>query len=215
MQLFKSTSKTIRQIDEFLNSIEQAILIYKEGVANYLKSDLKNFLANIDTVAKLEGRADTIRRWVENELYTRSLLPQYRSDVLRLMEKIDDVADTAKETLYQLDVEQPNIPKDYHDDFIKLAEMSISSAEALLTGARSFFRDVQNVKDSIHIVYFYEKEADRIANNLRRRIFNGNNNLSLSEKQHLRYFVNRVENLSNIAEAVADILAIYAIKRIV
>ena len=39
--------------------------------------------------------------------------------------------------------------------------------------------------------------------------------LRLSEKFHLRYFTLHIENISDTAEKVADLLSIMAIKRIV
>jgi uncharacterized protein Yka (UPF0111/DUF47 family) len=39
--------------------------------------------------------------------------------------------------------------------------------------------------------------------------------LKLSEKFHLRYFTLHIENISDIAEKVADLLSIMAIKRII
>jgi len=71
------------------------------------------------------------------------------------------------------------------------------------------------VSEKIHRVYFYEKETDMLADIIRRKIFKEIPGLRLSEKFHLRYFTLHIENISDTAEKVADLLSIMAIKRIV
>ena len=69
------------------------------------------------------------------------------------------------------------------------------------------------MKDHINKVDFYEGEADRAALKLKKRIFRSE--LPLSRKQHLRYFAEAIEDLSDLAWDVAQLLAVAAIKRTV
>lgn len=215
MVFFNTTKKLILEIDEFFDAIDNGALVFKEGVRNYLKGDTDKFAENLITIDNLESKADSIRRKVENDLYAHSLLPQYRGDILRLMEKCDDILDIMKEDLYQFDVETPLIPRKLHTDILKLTKISVSAIDALIPAARAFFKDPLTVKDKLHRVYFFEKEADKLANNIKRKVFHEFPNLKLSEKIHLRYFTLHIENVSDAAEVVADILSILAIKRIV
>lgn len=215
MVFFNTTKKLILEIDEFFDAIDNGALVFKEGVSNYLKGDTDKFADNLKAIDMFEAKADSIRRKVENDLYAHSLLPQYRGDILRLMEKCDDTLDIMKENLYQFDVEIPLIPKKLHTDILKLTKISVSAIEALIPAARAFFKDPLTVKDKIHRVYFFEKEADKLANDIKRKVFHEFPDLKLSEKTHLRYFTLHIENVSDAAEVVADILSILAIKRIV
>lgn len=215
MAFFNTTKKLILEIDEFFDAIDNGSLVFKEGVSNYLKGDMDKFAENLKAIDEFEAKADSIRRKVENDLYAHSLLPQYRGDVLRLMEKCDDMLDIMKEDLYQFDVEIPLIPKKIHADILKLTKISVSAIDTLIPAARAFFKDPISVKDKIHRVYFFEKEADKLANNIKRKVFHEIPTLKLSEKIHLRYFTLHIENVSDAAEVVADILSILAIKRIV
>jgi uncharacterized protein Yka (UPF0111/DUF47 family) len=58
---------------------------------------------------------------------------------------------------------------------------------------------------------FYETEADKISTKLKTMAFSSD--LPKVEKIHLRYFIERVDELANEAEDIADALAIYTIKR--
>jgi uncharacterized protein len=211
MPLFRSSKKIENQIDEFLDVVAEGGLVFLEGVKAYLKGDTQDFEARIVTIDKLESRADKLSKEVESNLYSQSLIPEHRGDVLGLLENADNIIDTAKASLYQFSVEQPEIPEELNDQYLKLAEASYQSVEAVIVSARAFFRDVDSVKDNLYKVHHFENEADHISDALKRTIFSGS--LDLAHKIHLRYFALNVEKVSDKAEDVADRLAIYAIKR--
>jgi predicted phosphate transport protein (TIGR00153 family) len=213
MFTFRHAQKSIQLIDSFLDKIDQGIIIFKEGVNNYLSGNNESFLNNLRTLSTLETEADIIRRKVENILYTQSLMPQLRGDIMRLMEELDNIIDLAKKNLYQFDVEVPFIPAELNQDLSKLTELTVAACESVMPAARAYFRDPVSIKEKIHRVYLYEKEADKLADAIKRKVFHDMPNLKLSEKFHLRYFTLHIETLSDAAEKAADLLSIMAIKR--
>ncbi|MHC1780010.1 MAG: DUF47 domain-containing protein [Bacteroidales bacterium] len=215
MLLFTKANKSIELIDQFLNCVDQSLLLFKEGVKNYLYSNTENFNANLQSLANSELESDKLRRKIESTLFSQSLMPELRGDFMRLMEELDNIIDQAKKNLFQFDVEQPHIPSELFQDFIRLTQISVSAAESVIPAAKSYFTDPVNVNEKIHRVYFYEKEADLLADIIRRRIFREMPDLKLSEKFHLRYFTLHIEMISDTAEKVADLLSIMAIKRVV
>lgn len=214
MALFKSSKSIIRDIDDYITKVDQGGLHFKKGITDFLDGRFEDFQDVLESISKEEGKADSLRRKIENELYLHSLLPEHRGDVMRLLEKTDDIIDLMKENLYQFDVEDPFIPEDIHDDFKRLTDLSVSAVEELLPAVRIYFTDPEAVKDRLHRVYFYEKETDKLAMEIKRKIFKEVPNLLLSQKIHLRYFTLHIEHISDAAEIVADILTIMAIKRI-
>ena len=213
MIFFKHANQSIELIDEFLNTIDQGALIFKEGVKNYLFGNRESFLDNLKTLSNLETEADITRRKIENILYTQSLMPQLRGDIMRLLEELDNIIDMAKKSLFQFDVEVPNIPPALNQDLIKLTELSCSAIESVVPAARAYFRSPENVKERIHRVYLFEREADKLADAIKRKVFQELPIARLSEKFHLRYFTLHIETLSDAAQRAADLLSIMAIKR--
>lgn len=209
--LLKSTKMLEGQIDEFLNAVSQGAMVFQQAIKNYLQNNRDKLEKDIVSISTLENRADELRRAIENQLYSHSLIPEHRGDVLGLLESMDNVIDTAKHTLVQFSVESPDIQMALIKDFINLTEQSARAAETIVLATRAFFRDVRAVKDHLHKVYFYEKEADKTSDHLKRRIFNLK--IDLARKIHLASFVQHVDSLADRAEAVADRLSIYAIKR--
>ncbi len=209
--LFHRTRALEAQIDQFLDAVSEGCLVFGQGVEDYLGRDWASFEERRKATGALEARADEIRREVETRLYAESLIPDHRGDVLGLLENLDNVIDQAKATLGQFEVERPDIPEDLAPDFIALSRASVQATQHLVDSCRAFFRDITAVRSHLHKVYFYEKEADRLADALKRKIFV--KDLELARKIHLRYFCLHVEMMSDSAEGVADRLAIYTIKR--
>ena len=178
---FKKTKSTIRDIDEFLDTVDQGILVFKEGVKSYLKEDDDSFQKNLANLYELEAKADKKVLRIQNEFFEHSLIPQFSAEVVKLLDSLDDIIDTAKENLYQYDVEIPFIPKKLTGDFLKLLEVSCAAAEAAIPAVRSFFNNPSSVKDNEHRVYFYEKETDGLAADLKRKIFKDTKHLKLSQ----------------------------------
>ncbi len=212
MSLFRTSRIIERQIDEFLDAVNQGALLFRDAVDAYLAGRLDEFNDKRERLEELEGRADHLSREVESSLYTQSLIPEHRGDVLGLLEHTDDIIDRAKTCLQRFDVERPDIPPAWQDHYHRLAHTAYAAAEAVVMAARRFFRDPAGVTDYLFKVHHYEGECDKIGLELRRGIF-ADPELDLAHRQHLRYFAEAVDRVADMAEAVADRLAIYSIKR--
>lgn len=199
------------QVDEFLDTITQGVLAMREALNHYLADDYEEFANRLARVGRLENKADEIRKHTETSLYTYSLIPESRGDVLALLEHMDNVVDRAKEVMQRFDVERPVIPADFTGSFLELADKCVLAADNVVAAARAYFRDVNMVRDFINKVDFYESEADRAGIKLKKQIFASD--LELGRKLHLRYFAEQVESISDLAEHVAERLSIAAIKR--
>ncbi len=209
---FKHAQRSIELIEEFLSIIDQGSLIFKDGVKNYLFGNRENFEDNLKTLANLSSEADIRKRGIENILYTQSLMPQLRGDILKLLEELNNIIELAKTNLFEFDVEIPFIPSELNQDLNKLTELSVLSIDSLIPAARAYFRNPESVKEQLHRVYLYEKETDKLALSIKRRVFQDMPQLKLSEKFHLRYFALHIEILSDKAQDAADLLSIMAIK---
>ncbi len=209
--LLNKHKKLEKQIEWFLDIISEAGILFIKGVEEYLTSDKTEFEDKLVEVTNKEHKADDLRRKIEMELYQKTLIPENRGDVLGLLENLDDVIDQIKETIVQLSIEHPDIPEEYHELYLKLATSSRDSVEYIICAVRAFFTDFNKVPEYLHLVHFYESDADKLSERLKRQIFASD--LHLAHKNHLRYFALQFEKIADKAEAVADRLAIYTIKR--
>jgi hypothetical protein len=187
-------------------------MVFDRAVRIYLNQgpseEFNNFL---NQAAEMERRGDDLRRAIEAELYMRTLIPDLRADVLALMEGMDHLVNVYEGDLFRISIQSPDIPEEFHAGFMDLTETVVSCVDSVVLAARAFFRDIDSVRDHCSKTIFLETEADKIGTKLQRAIFASA--LPLERKMHLRYFVERIDELANSAEDVADELQIYTIKR--
>lgn len=213
-QLFGRTRKLEQQIDSFFDKISESGVIYRLAVRHYLKAGAdEEFEERLNRVNDLETQADQLRREIELKLYTKTLIPDSRGDVLGLIETTDQLLTQFEGSLWAFSIEKPVIPDFARPGFKKLTNMVVKAVDELGLGARAFFRSPHDVPAYNHKVQLYEKEADIVSTALKRELFDSD--LDLAQKLHLREFVEQIDSIADMAEDVADRLAIYSVKRTV
>lgn len=200
-------------IDRLLDTVGNALLLFKEGVQNYLYNDKEGFASNLAGMASLESEAATLRREVENSLFSRGTLIRYRGDIMRLLERFDHIISIISDDLIQFEIEAPNVPHDLRKEFVKLTDLATMAVESTIPGTKAYFTDPDKVSETTSRAYFYEKEAVKLSQSIKRTVFHDMDSLKLSEKFHLRYFALHIEDLAKAAVKVAEQLSVMTIKQ--
>jgi len=214
LHLFRRTKELEQKIDGFFDKLSESAVVYRLAVRVYLKEGANgDFQERLERVNTLESEADQMRREIERQLYSNTLIPDARGDVLGLIETADQLFSRFEGSLWALTIEKPDIPGEFRDGYKKLAGMVVKAVDELGLGARAFFRSPHDVPAYNHKVRLYEKEADIISTKLKQAIFDSE--LDLARKLHLREVVEQIDSIADLAEDVSDRLAIYAIKRLV
>ncbi|MES0445189.1 MAG: DUF47 family protein [Desulfobacterales bacterium] len=201
-----------KQMDDFLDQVSESGLLFKQGIEAYLRENKDAFEKKLKQITDTEHKGDALRRSLEEQLYTRTLIPESRGDVLELLENMDSLLDRFKGALWQFDIERPEIIPEYHEDFKELINYVVEAVEAIVRSCRAFFKEIDTVADHMHKVIYWESESDKVSTRVQRAIFR-NDELSLCQKNQLRDFVRHIDKIADQAEDVADRLSIYVIKR--
>ena len=210
--LFSGTRALENQIDEFLDKVTEAGFVFEKAVATYLAEGVNGaYDSFLDQEQEIESREDALRRSIESELFARTLIPDLRADVMTLLEDTDGIVNMFEANLFRISIQQPEIPAEFHPGFRDLVETVIRCVESAVLAARAFFRDMNSVRDHAARTIFLESEADKLSTRLQRSVFSSD--LPLERKIHLRYFIERIDDIANEAEDLADSLQIYTIKR--
>ncbi len=213
MPLFTRTTKNlIQKIEEFFDNVEIGLLVFREGFKAYIEKDKEAFLRHLEKIETLERGADRLQRAIENDMITNSILPQHREEVTKLIDEIDEIIDSLKSSLQEINIEQPEIPESLNKNFISLVETSVNAAEELIPAARAYFRTPYVVREKLIKVYYFESETDKLALSTKKIIFQDMKDIDLAHKAHLRYIIHHIENISDLAQRAADKLSGMAIK---
>lgn len=207
------TKRLVENIDRYFDGIDQTLLIFKDGVRNYLYSRREDFDDNLQNMFKYVTELGSVRKEIEDGLYTQTALTRSKGDIMRLLEKLSHIVKLLGDNLMQFEIEVPLIPSELNESFLKLTELSISAMESVIPAARAYFRTPELIPEKLSRVYYYEKETSKCAQAIKRKVFHEMMGLKLSEKFHLRYITLHIENLSEGAENIADQLSLMYIKR--
>ncbi|MBO5997608.1 MAG: DUF47 family protein [Alphaproteobacteria bacterium] len=211
--LFKKTRELDNKITEFFDNISEAGLVYARAISLYLEQGAtEEFSQKRQQVSAFEARNDQLRRDVEAQLYEHTLLPDSRADVLHLLEGVDRVINKYESNLYMYAIEKPVIPSEFHTQIKELVQTVLDCVEALVVSARSFFAMNGEIKNHLHKVMFFEKQADQQGTVLKTAFFE-QKKLELAHKRQLQDFEMATEQISDFAEDVADSLTILSVKR--
>ncbi len=211
ISLFSKTKALEAQTDEFCDKVSEGSLAFKIGLSAYFAGDQETFAEKQRHVSEIESRADELRRDIQRRLYLETLLPESRGDVLEVLENTDRILNACESAMWQFFIEKPEFSDQVSGEFTKLVDTVVESVDALVSALRAFFRGDQSISDYMHKVIFYETEADKINHRVLGLVFESDSDLSY--KNQIRHFVLHIDNIADIAEDVADRLAIFSLKR--
>ena len=209
----KQANQLISSIDTLLEIIDNSLIVFKNGVKDYLYNEDSSFSEDLSTMASLETEAGARIREIESTLYSKGYLIRSRGDIMRLLERFDHIISIVSSDLVQFEIEAPNVPAELKKEFVKLSELASLAVESSIPGTKAYFNDPKNVAETTGRVYFYEKEAVKLSQSIKKTVFHDMDKLKLSEKFHLRYFALHIEDLAKAAVKVAEQLSVMAIKR--
>ncbi len=209
--LFGKTRALEVQTEEFCDKVSEGSLAFRIGLSAYLTGDRETFAEKQRHVSDIESRADELRRDIQRRLYVETLLPESRGDVLELLENSDNILNHCESAMWQFLIEKPEFTDEVAGEFGKLVDTVVDAVDALVSALRAFFRGDESISDHMHKVIFYESEADKINHRVLAMVFDADSDLAY--KNQVRHFVLHVDSIADVAEDVADRLAIFALKR--
>ncbi len=211
--IFKKSIELNMKIEKFFDIISNSLLLFEKEIKYYLEDEEEMFKETLDRISELESEADELENDIKITLYKFMLLPDARADVLSLVKSLDNIIDATEEITKDFYIQKPKFPKELHKLIIDLINNSIQSADFLLLAAKSFLSEVHLVPSYINKINFFEHETDILEDKILYTIFNGNTITDLSEKLQLKYFINKIADISDEAELIGEKLTIFSIKR--
>jgi|SRR5690554_398880 len=214
MKIFKDRNKELEMnIDFYLNCLFKGSNTFLEGVKSYLEDEKEQFDARAKLMIEQEKEADEYLVNIKYVLFRYNLVPNLSADILDLMDSMDSINDIAKEALLDLQVIKPKVDASLVDDFVSIAYKSKKAVETLIKAVRIYLTEFSNVEDFITKTNLYESEVDTLQHNLKVKIFDENLEYSLGEKLVLNKFVDKLADLSDLAEQIARKLSVFRFKR--
>jgi uncharacterized protein len=192
--------------DDFFSDFEAQAAAVVEG-AILLKALLDDFTdvpRKCQAIKDVEHRADDITHRAFARLHTQFITPFDRSEIHRILSRIDDVldlADAAAERLglYDLDVVLPEA----RELAGVLVEQSRKMEEAV-KGLRNMKKDPQRILDACKEMNVLENQADTLTRQTMAKLFKrGNDPLTVMKWKEI---IDLIEDATDRAEDVANVI---------
>jgi len=212
-ELFGQSKKLEKKIENYFIRIMDSVLIFQEGVNDYLDGNLNDIPKRAAEISKIKEEAVKKRREIEEFLYTEMLIPDARGDVLELLESMGKISEKSSKILGNLAIEKPDLTGKLRHHFQKLTRLSVYCIDELKNSSIAYFTNISAVKSYNKKVYFYENEVDKVEEEIKKIVFATDKIARLSHRMQIRYFAEKIAELSDMSERVADNLSIYVIKQ--
>lgn len=212
MFLVNKQKKMEQQFQEYCTQVAGCLSIFRQAFIEYKdQKDNAELKKHVVQLHKFESRADDIRKDIEMLMYSKSLFPESRGDLLGLLETMDRMPNQAQTALRMLLNQQIKIPEDHTLKILHMVEISHRCVIAVLDSVQKLFINFTNAAVSVGSIDELESEVDSIETDLIQEIFKSQ--LNGFDKILLRDLVQNIEAVSDRAQNVADRIRIVVAKR--
>lgn len=182
------------------NSLEALCLYLEEGESQKVK-------VLIDTVHEYESKADELRREIITSILDGRLMPNTRSDILNLVESIDDIADFSEDIIDEIIFLRLKFTYLDLDRARQMQELLLEQFEKLTDGLKLLFMEMGQALVYARQLEEIESKLDDIEEEMIREI-GQNPELNAAEKLSHRNLIKNISDLADIIEKVGDVMEV-------
>ena len=210
---FVSKQKKIEsQLAQYRQAVSHCLDAFNSAVKQYCQSSDRGALQKaFDEVHHIESQADEIRREIEIMMYSKSLFPESRGDILGLLETMDKVPNQTESALRTAVTQHIAIPENFVPKVLRITQLCRQCVSAMLDSAEKLFTNLTNATVLVGKIDELESEVDHIEADLIEHIFASQ--MDGFDKILLRDLVKSIAQISDRAENVGDRIRIIAAKR--
>jgi predicted phosphate transport protein (TIGR00153 family) len=206
----KKEEQIIKRFKDHLSAVEKNLEKFRNFMNSYLDGDGKSEKLARE-VMKLETEADHIRRETETMMYSGAFLPNFRGDLLGLIESVDVIADRAETVVRLIDLQGTEFPEEIREDVKKQAEIVLNTYKALKKAIEKMFEDMEESAKYVSETERLEHEEDEFEWALIRKVFSLD--IDRARKLELRELISLIGDIADLSEDASDRVEIILLKR--
>ncbi|MEM1672207.1 MAG: DUF47 family protein [Archaeoglobaceae archaeon] len=195
----RAEEKVINNIGQMLNLALSACELLHKAV---LEKN-KNFL---EGVSRLERDGDDLRRSTAREIYKGAFLPYLRSNILRLVEDVDDILNTIdKAGKYFRKIRKLDFLNSAYE-IERILELNVILCKILSKNFLEFFKTPEKLGEAVIVVRMLEKEADTLKHSILESF--REEEFELWDGIFTFNFVESIEEISDVIEDTMDTIQV-------
>jgi len=199
---WKKQKKIEKLVLRHLEKVEEGLTSFYECILVYLDGDREKAEDLALATHEAEGRADDVRREVEEALLGGALLAPSRRDILEVIDQVDRLANAAEETLDYLLLQHISIPDCLDPHIREIADKTKEIAAEVNSAMPLLFEDMDAALEHTKQIEIKESEVDRIEREAVKTIFKMD--IELAAKIQLYGLIEGLVEISDRAEDLSD-----------
>lgn len=198
---------------QHVDQVQQAMRLFAQATrAYFVEKDTADALRLMHETHKAESAADDVRREVERAMVSGALLAPSRRQFLLLVDHVDSLANAAQDTLHYLIGQSVEVPSELESPLLDI----LAETEALFgqveQGIRSLLAERNgDALSCAERIDQHESTVDRFETRATKALFSLD--IDLAKKLHVYGYMERLVEISDRAEDLADQMALVAAER--
>ena len=201
---------------QLLDTVSSTVDSFVESVASLGRGDIGAAREAVSNVIEGETNADELHRDLSLKIAEGAFFGGVREDILNLLEKIDNIADSAKDaarflaadSLLEVEARDILASKDMQ---LFLAALK-SSVTALTSLVRALEDGKKEALSKVHIVEEFEEEADSHKDVMIKSLFSDGAKMNPVTVIQLRDFIFVSDDVADNAEDASDVILVLVAK---
>ena len=204
-----------RQIEnllkKYIDLLKESVDSFEKGVSIFISDGLsEEFQQYAEQTHRFESEMDSIRHDIAYEMYSKTILPESRGDILRILELADKIPGCMQSVMFDLSIGAIYLPKYILEDFKLLIENSCIAVRNVSDCFLSIFSDKNKVLKLAKETDRDESKCDSFQHSILSAIFKNSSDVGFNVLMKL--FIEKVGDISNCSEKVSDQAIIISVK---
>jgi len=197
---------------EHLGHVDATLQAFSRSLDAYLRErDVETADRYALETHQAEGRADDVRRRIETQLLSGSLLPTSRRDILQIIEQVDRLANAAEEILDYLLLQRVEVPEEIMPQITEIGVQSNNAFDEVKKAVTSIFQNVDQALEHTKAIEQLEGDVDHLERRATKQLFALD--IELARKLQISGFIQRLVRLSDRAEDLSDLIELIVAAR--
>jgi len=214
--IFGKSKKALELADAHFTKVFESYRTYFECVAIYLKEgSTPEAHVLFERIDRLEQEADDILADMVRQVQ-RGVQASARMEIIKICGMVDKIANNVQAISRRMVIVRVFFPEDIRSGLLDIACCTKSQLEALAQVMELLVIDYYEKLALDHLaieeVKVYEKKIDELERGVLKELF-AMDDISLAEKIHAKYFITRMEEVSDLIEDIADAIQMMMVFR--
>ncbi len=205
---------------EFMSKISSCVSLLPQLFDHFINGNEEKVMELLEEISYREHEADILKTNIRSHLPHTMLMPVDRRDLLEVISNMDAIADLAEDTAVLVSMKRMEMPNELKDMFLAYLQLCMKSVDQLsalfeqldeLLQASFGGPEAQKINAMIDEISLMEHKADIEGRHLARKLFSIENIISPIDVFLFFKIFNKVADLSNFSEKVANRIRIWLI----